>query len=268
MKAMRDASILAGRTVNRFVRSPDLVASSVAFPVLLLLIQWIVYSDLVESFSGEDYLLSLVPAVMLATAIFSLPVNAVGLFSDLHDGVLQRLRALGISPVSFLGGRLVGDTMRIAGVGALVLVLGMAIGFRFSTSPIGVIGFLLVFVMGAVLFSAVAVLAALSSTSVEAVHSTFGPFVLMSYFLSSGFVPVSAFPMIVQPLVRANPVSCSVNAMTLLATGSEAFIPVLQCVAWSVGIVALCALVAVRRLGSNRAIRPTAAPVPIPDGAG
>ena len=244
MTAVRETWILARRTVLRFGRSPELVVSSVAFPLLLLVIQLVVFRHLVEEFAGGNYLDRLTPAVMLATAIFSLPVNAVGFFSDLHDGILSRFRSMSISRGAFLAGRVLGDTARIAATAGCVLAVAVPLGFSFTTSLPSVLGFAGVFLSGALMFSWLAVFAGALSSSIEAVHSTFGPLVLLAYFWSSGFIPVAAFPGILQPVVRANPVSAVQSAMTALSQGGGLMRPVTYAVCSTAGLSLVFALLA------------------------
>jgi ABC-type multidrug transport system permease subunit len=73
-----------------------------------------------------------------------------------------------------------------------------------------------------------------------------GP-VLVLFFLSTGFVPVDGFPGALQPIVRANPLSCAVNALAGLSSGGPVLVPVLQTLAWTVGLTALLAPAAIAR---------------------
>ncbi|GAB3934915.1 hypothetical protein GCM10027614_08780 [Micromonospora vulcania] len=77
-----------------------------------------------------------------------------------------------------------------------------------------------------------------------------GPATLLFIF-SSGFVPVSAFPSVVQPVVRANPFSVATEALVGLSTGGPVLVPVLQTLAWVLGLGTVCLLVAVRRFANR-----------------
>ena len=87
------------------------------------------------------------------------------------------------------------------------------------------------------------------------VHSTFGPLILLAYFWSSGFIPVEAFPGVLQPVVRANPVSAVQSAMMNLAQGGGLARPVTYAVCSTAGI-SLVFAVAARRLFAAPVGRP------------
>jgi ABC-2 type transport system permease protein len=249
MTAIRQTWILARRTMTRFARSPELVASSVAFPLLLLVIQLVVFGKLVQKLDGSTYIDRVVPAVMLATAIFSLPVNAAGFQSDLRDGILSRFRSMPISRSAFVAGRVAGDTARVAVTAACLLAVAVPLGFSFTMSVPSVLGFAGVFLLGALMFSWMAVFAGAVSPSAEAVHSTFGPLVLLAYFWSSGFIPVTAFPGVLQPVVRANPVSAVQSAMMNLSQGGGLVRPVAYAVCSTTGLSLVFAVAARRAFG-------------------
>jgi ABC-2 type transport system permease protein len=67
------------------------------------------------------------------------------------------------------------------------------------------------------------------------------------FLLSSGFVPVSAYPGVLQPVVRANPMSVATNALIGLSSGGPVLRPVLETLAWVVPLCLLCGLAAIRR---------------------
>jgi ABC-2 type transport system permease protein len=47
--------------------------------------------------------------------------------------------------------------------------------------------------------------------------------------------------------VRANPLSCAVNALVGLSSGGPVLVPTLQTLAWTAGLTALLAPAAIRR---------------------
>ena len=66
-------------------------------------------------------------------------------------------------------------------------------------------------------------------------------------FASSAFVPVESMPGWLQVFVKANPETITVNALRALTLGGPTARPVLQSLAWIVGILLVFVPLAVNR---------------------
>ncbi|MFF0317638.1 ABC transporter permease [Micromonospora sp. NPDC005252] len=249
MSTVTQASLFAGRNLRRFFRAPPALVYAFAFPVLLLLTQYAVFGRIVGDGDRQHYLERLAPLVVLSTAAFGSPSSAVGFLRDLRGGLVDRLRTMPVAPGALLAGRLVGDVLRIVGIGALTTGVAMLLGFRFREGPLAVVGFFAVIALFGVLWAAIALWRGSGPGDEESLPpSLTGPATLLFIF-SSGFVPVSAFPSVVQPVVRANPFSVATEALVGLSSGGPVRWPVLQTLAWVLGLGTVCLLVAVRRFG-------------------
>ena len=65
-------------------------------------------------------------------------------------------------------------------------------------------------------------------------------------FFNTGMVPLDMFPGWLQPVVRAQPMSPAIEAMRALADGGPTLWPLLQSVAWVLGLIAVFGPLAVR----------------------
>jgi ABC-2 type transport system permease protein len=65
-------------------------------------------------------------------------------------------------------------------------------------------------------------------------------------FFNSGFVPLENYPAWLQPLVRAQPMSCAIEAMRACTLGGPITTPLLQTLAWSTGLALVFGTLAVR----------------------
>src|SRR6266508_1796721 len=72
--------------------------------------------------------------------MFLLLFTGVGLNTDLTKGVFDRLRSLPIARWSPLAGRIVADVVKQTWAVALLLGVGMILGFRIGTGPVEVLG--------------------------------------------------------------------------------------------------------------------------------
>jgi daunorubicin resistance protein C len=126
-----------------------------------------------------------------------------------------------------------------------ITAVGIAMGLRFHEGWVAAIGFVLMPVLMVIGFST-----AIIAFGVQAAGKNIitGPstvcFLLL--FFNSGMVPIDVFPGWLQPVVRAQPMSPAIEAMRGLADGGPTLRPVLQSVAWVVGLVAVFGPIAVR----------------------
>lgn len=255
---------LAGRNLLRFTRSPQQAISAVVFPCLLLLILLAAFGDLVEATTGVGYLQQLVPLIIVASMVFGAAGSAIGVHTDMRGGFVQRLRTMSVSPAAVIGGRLAGELARVLLASVVVVAIGYALGFRFHAGILAALGFFAVALVFAVAVAWAAIAVGIRGRSVESVGSALSLPGTLLLFLSSGFVPIQAFPEWAQPVVRANPLSCATTALTALAEGGPTLWPVLQTIAWSAGLSLLFGVLAVRAYRRVEILGPAPAPSPSP----
>ena len=102
--------------------------------------------------SPRVYIQFLLPGILVQTIIFITVYTGVGLNSDIQKGLYDRFRSLPMWQPAPIFGALAGDLFRYSVASALIIVLGVILGFRPAG---GVVGVLLAF--GLVLIFAFAV---------------------------------------------------------------------------------------------------------------
>lgn len=238
--------LLAGRGMRRFLRSPQLLVDTIAMPLLLMFMMLAVFGQIVGGATHTPYVARLAPAVVLFSAAASAVVTGVGFYVDFHSGLTDRFRTMPISRLAPLLGRIASDLMRMLVGAILATAVAYVPGFRFTQGPLAAAGFFGIVLLFGWVFLWLALLLACTAKSEDALNGALrGPVTLM-LFLSAGFVPVAAFPGVVQPIVRANPLSCAANAAIGLASGGPVLVPTLQTLAWTCAVTAVAAPVAVR----------------------
>jgi ABC-2 type transport system permease protein len=193
--------------------------------------------------SYVDYLM---PGIFAQTVAFGAIGTAVGLSSDLRSGILIRFRTLPMARVAVLGGRTLADLARNLLVVAIMTGVGFAAGFRSPHGAAGLLGALGLVVMFAFAVSWAFVCLGLRVSDPEAAQAACVPIVFLLVFTSSAFVPSSAMPGWLQAFGTHQPVDALVNAERALILGGPAAHDVLIAVAWSAGILAVSAALAVR----------------------
>jgi ABC-2 type transport system permease protein len=132
---------------------------------------------------------------------------------DLTKGIHDRFRSLPIWRPATLVGPLLADAVRYALATAIILGLGLALGFRPGAGPSGVLagmGLLLVFSFS---LSWVWTTLGVIMRSENAVFATGNMVMFPLTFLSNVFVPVETLPGWLQAFVKVNPITILTTAV-------------------------------------------------------
>ncbi|MFE1872751.1 MULTISPECIES: ABC transporter permease [unclassified Streptomyces] len=243
----RASAIIAGRVIRQFVRNRMMLIVTVAFPLLQLFMLLAAFSVLVRDTQDFDYVRRLAPLIVLTTAFSSILTTAIALWSDIRSGVFNRLRAMPLDMRAYVFGRIGGDFVRIMGVAVLVTLVAHTVGFRFSQGPLAVLGFFGIVALFGMMCSALAVAVALVAQHPGIIVRYVQMPTLVLTLMSSGYVPLEAFPGWIQPAVSVNPVSLAAEALAGLSHQGALTVPVLGTAAWTLGVTAVCTVVATRR---------------------
>jgi ABC-2 type transport system permease protein len=152
-------------------------------------------------------------------------------------GIVDRLRSLDVGGAAVLGGHVTASVVRNAASTAVVLVVGVAIGFRPHAGVldwIAAAGVLGLFVLALSWLSAV--IGLLSRTPEGASGFTF--FVMFLPYPSSAFVPVDTMPSWVQGFAAHQPVTPVIETIRSLLLGTPAGSSPWEAIAWCGGILA------------------------------
>ncbi|MGH9044111.1 MAG: ABC transporter permease [Acidimicrobiales bacterium] len=245
-----DALTIAWRYLAGMLRQPESIVFSVIQPLLLILMFRYVFGGAISGVHGS-YVNFLMPGIFAQTVTFGAIVSAVGLAADLQNGIIERFRALPMARSAVVAGRTVSDTTRSLISLILMAALGFAVGFRLHTSWIAFLaglGVLLLFAWA--LAWGFALIGLMVGTPETAQLATI-PILMPFTFASSAFVPVSTMPGWLQAFAKNQPVSQVVNAARALMDGGPTAFHVLIAIAWSLGMVAALAPLAVLRYRRN-----------------
>jgi len=187
------------------------------------------------------------PGIFVQTVTFGAVNTGVGLAEDLQKGLIERFRSLPMARSAVLSGRTLADLVRDVVVVALMLLVGFLVGFRIHTNVAAMFGGIGVLLFFAFALAWVFALVGLFAPNAETAQAAAFPFMAVFVFASSAFVPVSSMPTWLQKFATYQPVSVTVSAVRALMIGGETTKWVVQSLAWSIAIIAVCAPLAVRR---------------------
>ncbi|MGF7239212.1 MAG: ABC transporter permease, partial [Frankia sp.] len=231
--SLSDAWVMCRRNLVQIPRTPELLVFSTIQPVMFVLLFVYVFGGSINtgSIPYRDYLM---PGIFVQTVVFGAMTTGVGLAEDLQKGLVDRFRALPMSRGALLAGRTLADLVRNVFIVTVMLLVGLAVGFRFhDTTVIAALAGFAVLLLFAYAFSWISAVVGLSVRSAEAAQSGGFIWVFPLTFASSAFVPVANMPGWLQVFARHQPVTQCVNAVRALLIGGPVTSAALQSVAWS-----------------------------------
>jgi ABC transporter DrrB family efflux protein len=243
---VKDTLTIAQRFLAAMVRLPESIAFSAIQPMLLVLMFRYVFGGAITGIHGS-YVNYLMPGIFVQTVTFGSIISAVGMAEDLQKGVIERFRALPMARSAVVTGRTMSDLTRNLFSVILMTGLGFAVGFRVQTSALGFLAGLGVLLLFSWSLSWGFALIGLLMRNPETAQLATIPILLPFTFASSAFVPVQTMPGWLQAFAKNQPVSQVVNACRVFRDGGTTETHVLLALAWSLGLVAVLAPLAVRR---------------------
>lgn len=234
-RTLHDIFIVAYRNLLIDFRNPASLVVSALFATSLLFVFTASFAQVVNPGEGfGSYAQFLLPFAAVQGILFN-TVDIGGFFyNDLENGMDIRLRAMPVSRLSAIGGRLLSSGGRLLIQLLTIVIAGHIIGFRFQGSLLATLGFFLIPIIFTLSVALIGFYVAVGAKSAETVSAVLNPWILPFTFLSVGYVPVEGFPDWVQPIVTRNPVSILSDAMRAMASGE----PALK----NVAIILICSL--------------------------
>jgi ABC transporter DrrB family efflux protein len=242
--AVSDTLVAAWRNLLRIPRQPDLLISFTVQPIMFLLLFAYVFGGAIQT-PGYDYIDFLLPGIIAQSMTFGGFVTAIGLTDDLRKGLIDRFRSLPMARSAVLAGRTLADVVTNALQLALMLVVGILIGFNFDSSAPKIVGGILLMLLFGYAFSWVFAFIGLRSASPESAQALGFVAIFPLTFASSAFAPPDSMPDWLQAFAENNPFSTIVDALRHLWLGAPAGNDVWGAVAWSLGLILFFSVLAV-----------------------
>jgi ABC-2 type transport system permease protein/oleandomycin transport system permease protein len=246
-QAWDDIMTITWRNLIAMRRVPQVLIFSTIQPVIFVLMFRYVFGGAINPGGNIPYVDFLMPGIFVQTLTFGGMSTGVGLAEDITKGLIERFRSLPMARSAVLAGRCLADLARNVFVFVLMLAVGFAVGFRIHTTPAALLGALFMMLLFAFALSWIFALLGLVTRNGEAAQAAAFPLVAPLVFASSAFVPLSSQPGWMQVFSAHQPFTLTVNAVRALCIGGPTLAPVLQSVAWAIGITAVFAPIAVRK---------------------
>jgi ABC-2 type transport system permease protein len=241
----------AWRTVLRIRHVPEQLFDVIVIPVVFTVLFTYLLGGALAG-SPSVYLQALLPGTLVMTLVLLTTFTGVGLRSDLDAGVHDRFRSLPVWRPAPLAGALVGDLGRYLIAAAIVLALGLALGFRPGGGVTGVLAALGVVLVFAHALSWVWIVVGLRARSVSAVNAVSLGLLFPLTITSNVFADPATMPGWLRPIVEHNPVSFVVTAARGLMHGNAAAVDVAWALAVSAVVLAVFLPLSLHRYRTHR----------------
>jgi ABC-2 type transport system permease protein len=128
----------AWRSVLKIKHVPEQLGDVIGIPILFTLMFTYLFGGALAG-STRDYLQFLLPGTLFMAVLVVSVYSGITLNGDISTGVFDRFRSLPIWRPAPIIGALLGDIARYLLAAALVIGLGLAMGFRPNGGPLGVL---------------------------------------------------------------------------------------------------------------------------------
>jgi ABC-2 type transport system permease protein len=251
--AVVDSATLAGRYLSHLRRQPAELAGAIGFPILLVLMFAFLLGGMMAVPGEGDYRQALLPGLFTMTMLFGLSATMVAVVTDAQRGITDRFRSMPMSPSAVLVGRAAADMVTSAIALGVLLLVGLAVGWRSSGGPgevaaaVGLLLLLRFALLWVGIYLGLLVRGAGAVTAVQTLEFPVG-------FLSGLFVAPATMPAVVATIAEWNPLSATAAATRVLfgnpGWGGDSWVaqhPLLMAVCWPLLIIAVFGPLSVHR---------------------
>ncbi|MGH9116505.1 MAG: ABC transporter permease [Acidimicrobiales bacterium] len=222
-----------------------------AFPIMFVLLYTYLFGGALAG-SPRAYLQELLPGILVMTVAWITMYTGQALNTDISKGIFDRFRSLPIWRPAVLVGMLLADTVRYTTASLVIVVLGVALGFRPDGGALGVLLAVTLLLVFAFSLSWVWTAVGLRMQTPESVMQVSMTVLFPLTFASNVFVDSATMPGWVQAFVNSNPITHLATAARGLMHGTAVTGDVAWVLAWSAALVAVFGPLTMRLYGRER----------------
>jgi ABC-2 type transport system permease protein len=207
------------RALLKIKHVPEQLVDVTMFPIMFTLMFTYLFGGALAG-STQEYLQFLLPGILVQANVMITMNTGITLNTDIQKGVFDRFRSLPVWRPSPLVGALLGDLVRYSIGSAIVIMLGLVLGFRPEGGAVGVVlsvALLLVFSF------CLSWLWTMLSLILRTPNSVAGVSMMVMFpltFVSNIFVDPKTMPGWLQAVVEVNPITHLATVVRGLMHGS------------------------------------------------
>lgn len=240
------ASLTFGwRAMLKIKHVPDQLFDVTAFPIMLVLMYTYLFGGALAG-STEEYIQFLLPGIMVMSVVMITMYTGVAVNTDIAKGVFDRFRTLPIWRPAPMVGYLLGDVLRYLLASAVMLSIGMLIGFRPEGGVLGVLAGIALLIVFSFAFSWIWTMFGLLLRSEKSVMGVSMMVIFPLTFLSNVFVDPKTMPGWLQVFVNNSPVTHLSTAVRELMAGNWPAAAIGWSLGWAGVLMAVFGVVTMR----------------------
>jgi ABC-2 type transport system permease protein len=255
-QTVSDGLTVTRRNLIKVKRVPDLIVFATLSPIMFVLLFRYVFGSAIP-IPGINYADFLLPGILAQTVIFGATITGASIAEDLQKGLIDRFRSLPMSRSAVLVGRTFAD-LGLNAISIVVMVLtGLAVGWRIRSSFVEAVGGFLLLLLFAYAVSWVMATVGLLVRTPEVVNNASFIVIFPITFIANTFVPTNNFPAVLKTFAEWNPVSAVVQSARELFGNTAPFLdqsqawslqnPILYTLIWMIGLLAVFVPLSVRQ---------------------
>jgi ABC transporter DrrB family efflux protein len=211
-----DTWAMIRRNLIHISRAPMQLSDVTIQPLIFTLLFVYIFGGGIPIPGGGSYVDYVLAGVLALNLVSSTTGTAVGLSTDLHEGMMDRFRTLPMWRSAILVGRSLADLLTALLCALIVALTGLVVGWRPGANVASVIGGFALMLFFAYAVSWVSACLGLTANDPETAAS-FGLILLLPLtFVSNAIVPTQHMPGWLQAITTWNPVSAVVAGARVL----------------------------------------------------
>jgi ABC-2 type transport system permease protein len=248
LSTVNDSLIMIKRSSTHILRNTDQLLGTFFQPIMFLVLFSAVFGGAISLAlpEGVGYLNFLMAGIIVQTVAFGSTTTAIAVCNDLQKGIMDRFRSLPMSNLAVLNGHVISDLFRNSISTVVMLLAGLAIGFRSSASFTDWLMIAAILLLFTLAFSWLAAIMGMVAKSVEAVQWLSFVLVFPLTFASSAFVPTEGMNRFLKAFAENQPITQVIEAVRALILGTPIGNHGWRAVGWSVLILVIAVPIATR----------------------
>jgi ABC-2 type transport system permease protein len=216
----RGTWVVSYRELLRFVNERSRIVSSLAFPLLFLVIFGAGFANVIGTVApGVDFIQFMYPGIIAMTVLTSSLFAGVSVVWDREYGFLREIMVAPIGRSGIVLGKAIGATVTALLQVVIMLVLAPIVGV--TLTPAILVGLIPIVAILALALSGLGILIATFMTSQQGFQLVIQLLIFPLIFLAGVFFPVNDVPQWLAVISKLNPLTYGVDAIRQIFLGTS-----------------------------------------------